>query len=71
MASIIDWIDARLHSEAGRGAGRLAPLAEAWEKAAEAAREAEVMNLDKRPLILSIFADLAAARAPAGAAVAA
>jgi DNA polymerase-3 subunit delta' len=65
MASIIGWIDARLHSEAARGAGRLAPLAEVWEKAAEAAREAEVMNLDKRPLILSIFADLAAARASA------
>ncbi|HKH80906.1 MAG TPA: DNA polymerase III subunit delta' [Methylovirgula sp.] len=63
MASIIAWIDARLHSEAARGARRLAPLAEVWEKAAEAAREAEVMNLDKRPLILSIFADLAAARA--------
>ncbi len=63
MASIIAWIDTRLHSEAARGAGRLAPLAEVWEKAAEAAREAEVMNLDKRPLILSIFADLAAARA--------
>jgi DNA polymerase III subunit delta' len=65
MASIPDWIDARLHAEAAQGAGRLAPLAEVWEKAAEAAREAEVMNLDKRPLILSIFADLAAARARA------
>jgi DNA polymerase-3 subunit delta' len=63
MVSIMGWIDTRLHSEAARGAGRLAPLAEVWEKAAEAAREAEVMNLDKRPLILSIFADLAAARA--------
>jgi DNA polymerase III subunit delta' len=63
LASIMGWIDARLHSEVGGGAGRLARLAEVWEKAAEAAREAEVMNLDKRPLILSIFADLAAARA--------
>lgn len=63
MASILAWIDARLHSEAVRGTRRLAPLAEVWEKAADAAREAEVMNLDKRPLILSIFADLAAARA--------
>ncbi len=61
MVSIIAWIDARLHSEAGRGAGRLARLAEVWEKAAEAARETEALNLDKRPLILSIFADLAAA----------
>jgi DNA polymerase III subunit delta' len=58
---VIAWIDARLHNEAAAGAGRLAPLAEVWEKAAEAARESEVMNLDKRPLILSIFADLAAA----------
>ncbi|MGC2050171.1 MAG: DNA polymerase III subunit delta' [Methylovirgula sp.] len=61
MVSIIAWIDARLHSEAGRGAGRLAPLAEVWEKAAEAARETEALNLDKRPLVLSIFADLAGA----------
>ncbi len=65
MTSVAVWIDARLHSETARGAGRLAPLAEVWEKAAEAAREAEVMNLDKRPLILSLFADLAAARARA------
>ncbi|HLH10291.1 MAG TPA: DNA polymerase III subunit delta' [Methylovirgula sp.] len=63
MAAILDWIDTKLQSEAGQGAARLAPLAEVWEKAAEAAREAEAMNLDKRPLILSIFADLAAARA--------
>ncbi len=61
MVSIIAWIDARLRGEAGRGAGRLAPLAEVWEKAAEAARETEALNLDKRPLILSIFADLAGA----------
>jgi DNA polymerase III subunit delta' len=63
MTAIIDWIDERLRSEAGQGAARLAPLAEVWEKAAGAAREAEVLNLDKRPVILSIFADLAAARA--------
>ena len=61
MVAIVDWIDAVLHREAGRGAARLAPLAEVWEKAAEAARETEVLNLDKRPLILSIFADLATA----------
>jgi DNA polymerase III subunit delta' len=63
MSVIVDWIDARLHSEAAQGAARLAPLAEVWEKAADAAREAEVLNLDKRPVILSIFAELAAARA--------
>jgi DNA polymerase-3 subunit delta' len=65
MITIIDWLDGsiRARAEAGEagGAMRLAPLAEVWEKVAEAARETEVLNLDKRPLVLSIFADLAAA----------
>ncbi len=61
MVTIVDWIDAVLRREAGQGAGRLAPLAEVWEKAAEAARETEALNLDKRPFILSLFADLATA----------
>lgn len=61
MVAIVDWIDAVISREAGRGAARLAPLAEVWEKAAEAARETEVLNLDKRPFILSLFADLATA----------
>lgn len=61
MVAIVDWIDAILRREAPRGAARLAPLAEVWEKAAEAARETEALNLDKRPLILSLFADLAVA----------
>ena len=63
LTAIVDWIDERLHAEAARGPARLAPLAEVWEKAADAAREAEALNLDKRPVILSIFAELAAARA--------
>ena len=50
-----------LGAQAGEGAGRLAPYAEVWEKVADAVREAEALNLDKRPLVLSIFADLAAA----------
>ncbi len=61
LAAIVDWIDERLRREAGQGARRLAPLAEVWEKAAEAARETEVLNLDRRPFILSLFADLATA----------
>jgi DNA polymerase-3 subunit delta' len=44
-----------------RGPARLQPYAAAWEKVLDAARETEVLNLDKRPLILSIFAELAAA----------
>lgn len=61
ILAVVDWIDAVLKREAGRGAGRLAPLAEVWEKAAEAARETEVLNLDRRPFVLSLFADLATA----------
>jgi DNA polymerase III subunit delta' len=61
MVAIVDWIDAVLRREAVHGPARLAPLAEVWEKAAETARETEVMNLDKRSFVLSLFADLASA----------
>lgn len=61
LTAVVDWIDETLHSEAGRGAGRLAPLAHVWEKVGEFVRETEALNLDKRALILSIFAELAAA----------
>ncbi len=65
MITIIDWLDETVKAQAEAGgaisAKRLAPLAEVWEKVSEAARETEVLNLDKRPLVLSIFADLAAA----------
>lgn len=61
MTGVAEWIDAVLRREAKGGAARLAPLAEVWEKAAEAARQAEVLNLDKRPIVLSLFADLAKA----------
>jgi len=72
MITIIDWLSETTRARAGAGCAgvqavdlkRLAPLAEVWEKVSEAARETEVLNLDKRPLVLSIFADLAmAARA--------
>lgn len=65
LATVFDWLDARVRSAAqsgeGGGARQLAPYAEVWEKATEAAREAEMLNLDKRPLVLTLFADLAAA----------
>jgi len=61
MITIIDWLDGTIRARAGAGAKRLAPLAEVWDKVAEAARETEALNLDKRPLVLSIFADLAVA----------
>jgi DNA polymerase III subunit delta' len=66
--TVLDWIDARVRAQArgGDGAHRLAPLAEVWEKVRAAARDAEALNLDKRPLLLSVFADLAQATRMAG-----
>jgi DNA polymerase-3 subunit delta' len=61
MANVFSFLDRSVREGAERGPARLQPYAEAWEKVREAARETEVLNLDKRPLILSIFADLAAA----------
>ena len=61
VTGILDWLDTRVRHDAGQGAALLAPYAEVWEKVAEAVRETEALNLDKRPLILSIFADLATA----------
>ncbi|MBV9245059.1 MAG: DNA polymerase III subunit delta' [Methylobacteriaceae bacterium] len=61
MTSIMDWLDDTVRNRAGQGARRLAPYAEVWEKLDAATREVEALNLDKRPLILSLFADLATA----------
>jgi DNA polymerase-3 subunit delta' len=65
LAMIEDWLDARVQQGArslqGAAAQRLAPYALVWEKLGVAARETEILNLDRRPLVLSLFADLAAA----------
>ena len=65
LAMIEDWLDARVWHGArtlqGPSAELLAPYALVWEKLGEAARETEVLNLDKRSFVLSLFTDLAAA----------
>ena len=66
MLAVIDaWLDARVRDGArtydGNCGKRLAPYALVWEKLSEAARETETFNLDKRPFVLALFADLAAA----------
>ncbi len=67
LAAIDAWLDARVRDGArtldGNCAKRLAPYALVWEKLSEAARETETFNVDKRPFVLALFADLAAARA--------
>lgn len=55
------WVSERLHERASLGAQRLAPLVEVCEKIARSAREIDTFNLDRRPLILSLFDDLAEA----------
>ncbi len=58
---VFDWLSAQVRSNAQASPARLAPLAEVWEKLRDAVRETEALNLDKRALILTMFANLAAA----------
>jgi DNA polymerase-3 subunit delta' len=55
------WVGERLRRGAGEGPGRLAPLVEVCDKVARSAREIDIYNLDRRPLVLALFDDLAAA----------
>jgi MoxR-like ATPase len=62
LLHVYDWIDARVQAGAGHlPASQLARYAQVWEKIAIAARETEALNLDRRPLILNIFTNLAEA----------
>ncbi|KMO29550.1 XRE family transcriptional regulator [Methylobacterium variabile] len=58
-AVALDTVQRRLAAEIERRQGeppaRLAALAEAAERAGRAAREAQVYNLDRRPVVLSLF----------------
>ena len=56
------WIGERMHAdEPGLNANlpRLARLAEVWEKINKAARETESYNLERKPLVFSVFSLLA------------
>lgn len=61
IESVERWISQKMHEHAARGVGSLAPLVEVCEKLQSAARDVDVYNLDRRPLILSFFDDLAQA----------
>jgi DNA polymerase-3 subunit delta' len=52
------WLAARLQSGAQDGA-RLAELAAAWDKINAAAHDVEEYNLERKPLVFSVFASLA------------
>jgi DNA polymerase III subunit delta' len=53
------WLSRHLDRNAALGAARLAPLVEVCEKIARQAREVDIYNLDRRPLVLTLFDDLA------------
>jgi DNA polymerase III subunit delta' len=62
LAAFVDtvngWLSRRLAREGG-GIGRLARLAEACERVNTAARDVEIYNLERKPLVFSVFAWLA------------
>jgi len=67
LAAFIDsidrWIGQRLRAEGVSNANlpRLARLAEVWEKIARAARDTQDYNLERKPLVFSVFSMLAEA----------
>lgn len=63
MDAVNAWLSARLQS-GPQDRARLARVAEVWAAVNNAAREAEAYNLDRKPLVFSVFGRLAeAARA--------
>ena len=64
LATFIDmvngWLAARL-DPAQRGATQMAKTAQAWEKVNRAARDVEIYNLERKPLVFSVFGWLAEA----------
>ncbi len=55
-----DWLSARLAGEL-RGGGRLVRLAQAWDDVNRTAREVEMYNLERKPLVFKVFGWLAEA----------
>lgn len=60
VGAIRDWLSAQLDAEAGNLA-RLARLADLWERLNRSAREVETYNLERKPLVFSVFGLLAEA----------
>jgi DNA polymerase-3 subunit delta' len=62
---VFRFIDGEVRAKADQHAARLAPYAHVWEQFVAAARATDTLNLDRRPLVLSIFEELGAAAAAA------
>ncbi len=66
LAAFIDgidrWIGEKMHAgDVNANLPRLARLAEVWEKIVRAARDTESYNLERKPLVFSVFGMLAEA----------
>jgi DNA polymerase-3 subunit delta' len=57
--TVRDWLSAKL--AAREAPGRLAAVAEAWERVNRAARDVEVFNLERKPFVFNVFGWLAEA----------
>ena len=60
MDLVNGWLSVRL-DESAQETARMARVAETWEKVNRAAREVDTYNLERRPLIFSVFGALAEA----------
>lgn len=56
--AVLRFVSAELARRQGEPVARLAALVEVCERFARSAREAATYNLDRRPVVLSLFADL-------------
>jgi DNA polymerase-3 subunit delta' len=63
MDAVNAWLSAQLTC-APQDAGRMARVADAWESVNQAARDADEYNLDRKPLVFSVFSKLADAAKP-------
>jgi DNA polymerase-3 subunit delta' len=59
--TVRDWLSAQLRAGGAGGTRRMARLADAWEKVSLSARDTEVFNLERKPLVFNVFAWLAEA----------
>jgi DNA polymerase-3 subunit delta' len=63
LAAFMDLVNGWLSQRLGRGEGEgraLARVAEAWDKVNRHAREVDAYNLERKPFVFSVFAELAA-----------
>jgi DNA polymerase III subunit delta' len=67
LETFIDLVNGWLSERLAGGKGplpRMARVAETWEKVNRAAREAEIYNLERKPLVFAVFGALAQAARP-------